>query len=185
VRYLIDPKSYKDQIFNRENEDIDEVDKYNGSGFHEFMKSNSAVTSDKFNENVKFSPVVKDMVYNMVLSSLRSKEQHGLFYNKMFAKDLPEDLIMEIEATSMSLDKEILNCVTSALLPYNNIATKEDQDFMQEIMNNLISDNDFKNPDFCYKFYDLCRYYSEQHEEYKSCIDLSQYGLIEKDKQAP
>lgn len=125
ARYLINPKAYKEQIFNNEHEDIDENKQYDKTGFREFMNDNSAVTSDKFDsEDDNISPVIQDMIYNMVISSLKTKNEHCLFYSKEYSKNLQDDLLKEIESTSMNLDKEILHCIISALLPYCNATGK-------------------------------------------------------------
>ena len=132
------------------------------------MNDNSAVTSDQFDsDDATISSVIKDMIYSMLISSLKSKNEHCLFYSKEYSKNLKDELLKEIESTSMSLDKEILHCIISSLLPYCNTTGKSDQDFLIEKINNLISDQDFKDQDFCTKFYDLCRYHPEEKQMYK------------------
>lgn len=92
--FLINPKSYRDQTFNLENQHIDEAQNHSKTGIEEFLKENSAVNSDKFQtQEGSISVVVKDMVYNMIISSLRRQDQYGLFYSHEFTKDLSQELV--------------------------------------------------------------------------------------------
>lgn len=94
------------------------------------MKAYAWVDSEKIDGNFTTTSVVKDMVRNMVQSSLDKKvnlkvintlqDDTGLLYSSESTHNLSHELKHEVEITSVKLDEVVMEFVRAWLVPLND-----------------------------------------------------------------